>query len=154
MDWRLPEVQTSSIQRQTRSRRVTLELTPPRGATAVGIHAAAHVASGSPPRPEVKYAIDFSLDGGKSWLPLVKGWNVNRRGEEPKDFWSQSFCWASKGLSGAKQVRVRFQNDGGRPYRGRHEASHVFTPRAENPWRVLTGRNVRTHWVEFTPVVR
>jgi hypothetical protein len=162
------------------SPRVALELAAPRGATAAGIHAAAHVASGSPPRAEVKYAIDYSVDGGQSWLPLVQDWTVTRRGEEPNDFWSQSFCWGAKELSGVKSVRVRFRNDGGRPYlraeahlvyrmpnldathvtfawtddRGRHEAGHDFTTAGAAPWQIPTGREVHTHWVEFTPVAR
>jgi len=162
------------------SSRVTLELTPPRGAPALGIYAAAHVASGNPPRPEVKYAIDFSLDAGKSWVPLLQDWTVSRRGQEPDDFWSQSFCWGSKDLTGAKDVRVRFRNDAGRSFlraeahllyevprtdatqvtfawtddRGPHQAAHVFAPGAGASWPIATGRNVRTRWVEFTPVAR
>lgn len=176
----LAQAQQHVVEGKFGSPRVALELSAPRGATAVGVHAAAHVASGTPPRSEVKYAIDYSLDGGRSWLPLVEDWTVNRRGEEPQDFWSQSFCWGAKELSGAKTVRVRFRNDGGRSYlraeahliyrvpnvdatrvtfawtddRGRHQASHEFTPGADAPWQIPTGRSVRTHWVEFMPVGR
>jgi hypothetical protein len=136
------------------------------------------VASGSPPRAEVKYAIDYSVNGGKSWVPLVQDWTVPRRGEEPKDFWSQSFCWAAKELTGARSVRVRFRNDGGRPYlraeahlvyrvpmtdatqvnfawtddRGSHEAAHDFAPGDDYAWWIATGREVRTRWVQFSPV--
>jgi hypothetical protein len=176
----LAQARAHLVEGKFSSPRVTLELTPPRGATATEVHAAAHVASGSPPRTDVKYAIDVSTDGGKSWSPLVKDWTVNRRGEEPRDFWSQSFCWGSKDLPGARAVRVRFRNDGGRAYlraeahlvyqvpqtdttqvtfawtddQGAHEASSTITPHATALWRIPTGRNVQTRWVEFTPVVR
>jgi hypothetical protein len=48
------------------SPRVTLELTPPRGESALAVHAAAHVQSSSPPQPNIKYHIDVSTDGGKT----------------------------------------------------------------------------------------
>ena len=32
--------------------------------------------SGSPPRPDVKYQIEVSTDGGKTWRPVVKDWTV------------------------------------------------------------------------------
>ncbi|MGV3532424.1 MAG: hypothetical protein ACO1QR_08645, partial [Chthoniobacteraceae bacterium] len=72
---------------------VTMELSTPRGERPVAIHAAAHVASGNPPDPKVKYQIEASLDGGQTWQPVVKDWSITRRGEEPKGFWSQSMCW-------------------------------------------------------------
>ena len=84
----------------------------------------------------------------------LKDWSISRRGDEPKDFWSQSFCWgtAKLGDQAVSAVRVRFSNDGGRNYarceahlvyrtvgsdatrvtfawtddRGAHESSHVF----------------------------
>jgi hypothetical protein len=148
---------------------VTLELGTPRGEKAVAVFAAAHVQSGSPPRPNTKYQIDLSTDGGKSWRPLVKDWTVTRRGEEPKDFWSQSMCWGSAELAGedVSKVRVRFRNDGGRSYlraeahlvyrtggrdgtkvtfawedqRGPHRASHVF---AEAPGKAAAAWEVPT----------
>jgi hypothetical protein len=162
------------------SREVTLELATPRGEPAVEIHAVAQAASGSPPRSEVKYQIELSRDGGKSWQPIVKDWNVTRRGDEPKDFWSQSFCWGSAKVEGdTKSVRVRFRNDGGKNYlraeahlvyrtkgsdgtkvtfawnddKGAQKASHVFAAKETN-WKVETGKNVQTNWVEFEPVGR
>jgi hypothetical protein len=156
------------------SPRLTLELRTPRRAEAAAVYAAAHVASGNPPRPDRTYAIDVSTDEGKSWQPLVENWTINRRGEEPGDFWSQSFCWGSKELDGSREIRVRFQNSGGRPYlrvethlvyripsedhtqvtfawtddRGRQEATHVVA-RAEDSWRIPTGSQVQTNYVEF-----
>ena len=50
---------------------VTLEIAVPAGATFAGVHAAAHVNSGSPPRPDVKHRIDWSADGGRTWRPVV-----------------------------------------------------------------------------------
>ena len=44
----------------------------------------AHLASGNPPRPEVRYHIDYSTDRGKTWEPLVKDWAIPRRSEEPR----------------------------------------------------------------------
>ena len=41
---------------------------------------------------------------------------IPRRGEEPKDFWSQSLYWGAKQFNDAQadKVLVRFHNDGGR----------------------------------------
>jgi hypothetical protein len=98
---------------------VTLELKAPRGERAVHVYAAGWVASGNPPSPKVAYQIDYSTDGGKTWLAVVKDWKVIRREPEPADFWSQSFCWGDVSLPEAttSPVRVRFRNDGGKSYR-------------------------------------
>jgi hypothetical protein len=158
---------------------VTLEVKTPRQERAVAIHAAAHIASGSPPRPEIKYQIELSSDGGKNWLPVVKDWTVDRRGNEPNDFWSQSMCWGSAAISGdVSAVQVRFRNSANRTYArceahlvyqakgsdrtkvtfawsddgGMHRADHNFGGKgAAEPWKLGTGANVRTHWVEFEP---
>ncbi|MCE9528692.1 MAG: hypothetical protein K8R36_21815, partial [Planctomycetales bacterium] len=105
----------------------TLELKTPRGEEAIAIHAAAHIQSSNPPSPDVKYAIEYSLDGGKSWMPVVKDWQITRRGGEPGDFWSQSLCWGSTKLkqSGGKPVQIRFRNDGGKNI-ARAEAHLVY----------------------------
>jgi hypothetical protein len=156
---------------------VELEVASPRKEPAVAVHAAAHVQSGSPPRPDVRYQIDYSTDGGRSWEPMVKDWTISRRGHEPRDFWSQSLCWGSAELRGPSTVRVRCRNDGGKAiaraeahlvyrvpradgtkvtyswtdHRGTHRASNVFDGGKADPpaWRLGTGRNVQTHWVEF-----
>jgi hypothetical protein len=99
------------------SPRVTLELATPRGEPITHLYAATHVASGNPPNPNVKYQIEYSLDAGQSWQPVVADWQVPRRGQEPADFWSQSFCWGERPLpeeSRSPRVRVRFRNDGGK----------------------------------------
>ena len=136
--------------------------------------------SGNPPDPAVRYHIDYSTDGGRTWRPVVKDRTVPRRGEEPADFWSQSFCYGSAevGEKGVSSVRVRFRNTGGKPCRraeahlvyrakgddatkvtfdwtddaGPHRASHVFGAGRPGDWAVPTGRDVRTRWVEFEPV--
>jgi hypothetical protein len=162
------------------SPRVTLELTTPRGEPAVAVYAAGHVASGNPPSPEVLYHIDCSTDGGKTWKPVVKDWAIVRRGEEPRDFWSSSFCYGSARIEeGGSGVRVRFRNTGGKPYlraeahlvyrtrakdatkvtfdwsddAGPHRQSHVFAGGDTAAWKVPTGRNVETRWVELEPVL-
>lgn len=157
---------------------VELELKTPRGEPVVEVFAAAHVASGNPPDPAVKYAIDASVDGGKTWTPVVRDWSVPRRGDET-DHWSQSFCWGSAAAAGGDRVRVRFTNTGKRavlraeahlsyqvptadPTRvtfawsdaaGEHTAEHVFA--AGDPgWAVPTGAKVETKWVELAPAGR
>ncbi|MFO0967714.1 MAG: hypothetical protein U0793_19300 [Gemmataceae bacterium] len=157
------------------SPQVTLELKTPRKEPALTLYAAAHVLSSSPPRPEIRYQIEYSLDGGKRWRPVVKDWSIPRRGDEPADFWSQSMCWGSTPLKEEPTgpVQVRFRNDGGKVYAraeahlvyraqsddrtkvtfaytdttGPHEASHVFgsTGTAE----ITTKRGTQTRWLEF-----
>jgi hypothetical protein len=158
---------------------VTLELKTPRGEAATRVYAAAHLRSSNPPDPAVKYQIDMSLDGGKTWKPVVKDWAIDRLGDDPGDFWSQSFCWGDAAVDGrqpASTVRVRFRNNGGKQiaraelhlaYRtqgtdkthvtfawsddsGDHTASHAFTGAAgEKAWNVPTGKGVHTRWVEM-----
>jgi hypothetical protein len=126
----------------------------------------------------VRYHIEYSLDSGKRWLPLVKDRAIPRRGDEPGDFWSQSFSYGSAAIrAGAdKPIQIRFRNDGGKRYlraeahlvqttgqpdplkvtyawndsSGPHQDSHIF--RAKSNWHLTTGKQVRTHWVEFKPV--
>jgi hypothetical protein len=159
---------------------VTLAVESPRREPAVEIVAAAHVASGNPPRPEIKYRIEYSTDAGKTWRPIVADWSIPRQGVEPKDFWSQSLCWGSTALSepATGKVLVRFSNSGGRQYLraeahlvykaagseatnvtfawtedgGAKKASHVFRGIGPATWDVPTGRNVKTRWVEFEAV--
>jgi hypothetical protein len=147
----------------------------------VAIYATGQVASGNPPQSGTRYQIDYSTDNGKTWKPLVKDWTVPRRGAEPSDFWSQSFCYGSSELSTplASPVQVRFHNDGGRKYlraeahlvyrteasdpakvtfdwaedTGPRRESHVFVAGQGESWNVATGKGVQTRWVEFEPVV-
>lgn len=161
--------------------RVTLELAAPRGAKAVAVYAAAHVASSNPPSPDFTYQIEQSTDQGKSWQPLIRDWRITRKGQEPQDFWSQSFCWGAGELERVQTpVQVRFRNDGGKRYRraemhlayevpsedatevtfawqddaGKHTASHQFSSDAADKWELPTGQNVRTLWVEYQPIPR
>jgi len=155
---------------------VTLSIKPDK--PVAGLYASAHVASGSPPNPKVRYHIEFSLDSGKRWLPLVKARTILRRGDEPGDFWSQSFSYGSADIraEAGKLIQVRFRNDGGKRYlraeahlvqatgqpdplkvtyawtdsSGPHTSTHIFLARGD--WRLRTGRQVRTRWVEFEPV--
>jgi hypothetical protein len=161
---------------------VTLEIPTPHGEAAAAVYAAAHVFSGNPPDPGVRYQIDYSTDGGKAWRPVVKDWTVARRGEEPADFWSQSLCWGAAAVAGAPaaRIRVRFRNDGGKVFGraeahlvyqvarpdstrvtvawteegGARQAAHVFAPGAPATWELATGRNVQTRWIEFEPVIQ
>jgi hypothetical protein len=150
-------------------------------APAVAVYTAAQVASRSPPQPDVRYHIDYSTDGGQSWKPVVKDWRIPRRGVEPADFWSQSFCHGSAQISekDVSAVRVRFHNTGGKLYlraemslvyqtkgsdgtkvtfdwtdqEGPHREAHAFQAGGAAEWQIQTGRNVNTRWVEFVPAV-
>jgi hypothetical protein len=178
----LPQAEAHLVAGRFGSPQVTLELAAPRGEPVLAVSAAAHVLSSNPPSPNVKYQIEASTDGGRAWRPVVKDWTVPRRGQEPGDFWSQSLCWGSLEFAAppAGPVRVRFRNDGGKAYArceahlayratgadatrvtfawtddaGDHRASHTAParPGAEAVWRLPTGRNVRTRWVEFEAV--
>jgi hypothetical protein len=123
----VPQAEAHVVEGRFGSPKVTLELKPPRGEAVLAIHAAAHVLSGSPPNPVVKYQIEFSLDGGRTWEPIVRDWSVTRRGDDPKDFWSQSLCWGNRELARpvSGPVRVRFSNTGGRNV-ARAEAHLVY----------------------------
>ena len=178
----LPQANAHVVAGKFDSPAVTLELRTPRGEPAAEVFAAAHVRSSSPPDPKVKYRIEYSSDGGKTWQSMVKDWNVNRQGDEPGDFWSHSFCWANAAIGSepaVSTVRVRFRNDGGKAYAraevhaayrtpkadatavtfawtddaGDHSANHTFAGKAdERPWTIPTGKNVRTKWVEMKAV--
>jgi hypothetical protein len=178
----LPQARAHLVAGKFDTPSVTLELGTPRGEPAVAVYAAAHLRSGNPPDPKVRYQIELSTDGGATWSPVVRDWSVNRQGDEPADFWSQSFCWGTAELprtAGVSRVRVRFRNDGGKAVAraevhlayavpnpsatevtfawaddaGEHVRSHRFAGAAgERPWAVPTGKGVTTKWVEFKPV--
>ncbi len=159
---------------------VTLEMKPPRDERIVAVYAVAQIASGNPPSTNTKYQIEFSTDHGQSWKPIVRDWTIPRRGDEPGDFWSQSFCYGSVKISDApaRSVQVRFKNDGGKKYlraeahlvyhvrgsdatkvtfawrddSGAHREAHIFPDPAV--WDVKTGNKVQTRWVEFEPTTR
>jgi hypothetical protein len=175
----LEQARTHVLEGGLPSKALTLEVATPRKEAIVALHAAAHVSSGSPPSPDVQYHIEYSTDAGKSWKPAVKDWTVPRRGSEPPDFWSQSFCYGAADVSekDVSSVRVRFHNTGGKQvqraeahvvYRAGRDAtkvtfdwtedsgprreSHVFGSGKQEDWNVKTGRNVVTRWVEFEPL--
>jgi hypothetical protein len=176
----LPHAQAALVAGKFGTPSATLELQAPRKEPIVAIHAAAHVLSSNPPRPEVMYRIDYSTDGGKSWTPIVKDWSITRRGDEPGDFWSQSLVWGSIELAEQARgpVRVRFSNTGGKAFAraeahlvyradagdvtkvtfawtddgGAHESPRVAAADKAVPWTLATGKNVRTRWVDFEPV--
>jgi hypothetical protein len=162
------------------SPQVTLELATPRGEEALEIYAAAHVASGNPPTSDIKYQIEYSIDSGKTWKPVVKDWTIPRQGEEPADFWSQSMCYGSAKVEGdTAKALVRFRNSGGRNYlraeahlvyrtrgpdatrvtyfwtdsRGEHiESRHISAGRKTDKWTLRTASKVRNRWVEIEDV--
>jgi len=161
------------------SPRVALELSPPRGAAATHLYAVAHVASSNPPDPQVRYQIEFSTDGGRSWSPLVQDWRIQRQGVEPSDFWSQSFCYGDGPLPNvAGPVRVRFRNDGGKRHlraelhlayavprqdrcrvafawtdnRGPQTAERIFPVDEPPQWTIPTGSGVAMQWVEMQAI--
>ena len=118
----LPQAQPHVVAGKFDSPTVTLALESPRGEPVVEVYASAHMRSGSPPDPNVRYQIDVSTDNGTAWRPLVKNWTINRQGDEPGDFWSQSFIWGNTTVSKdmpVSAVRVRFRNDGGKSCLGR-----------------------------------
>ena len=160
---------------------MTLELATPHGEPVRTVYAAAHVLSSSPPDPKVQYQIDYSTDGGKTWKPVVKDWTINRQGDEPKDFWSQSLCWGSIDLPAGEPRRrcgcgsattaasgtpgPKCTSPTRRPGRtatkvtfawtddrGPHQESHTAAGQSRRTWTVPTGKNVVTRWVEFEPV--
>jgi hypothetical protein len=173
----LPQAEAHVVEGKFGSPSVTLELATPRGEPVLAVHAAAHVQSSSPPQADVKYQIELSTDAGKTWKPLVKDWTIPRRGDEPKEFWSQSLCWGAvePGDKKATTVRVRFRNNGGKNYPrcevhlvyrtagadgtkvtfdwkddvGGHKETHTFAGGQAGVWDVPTGKDVRSHWVEM-----
>ncbi|MCA8999563.1 MAG: hypothetical protein KDA80_21385 [Planctomycetaceae bacterium] len=179
----LPQARVHVVEGSFNSPRVTLELSPPREGSATHVYAAAHVASSNPPNSDVRYQIDCSLDRGITWKPLVSDWRIVRRGNEPNDFWSQSFCYGDCSLPPKTRgpVQVRFHNNGGKRYlRGEmhlayrvadpqpcrvtfhwsdsqqngRTASHSFDSQGTNVWHVATSDGVQMHWVEFAPETR
>jgi hypothetical protein len=174
-----PQAETQVIDGAFNSPSVTLKVTSPRGEPITAIHAAAQFASGNPPDGTVKYRIDCSHDNGSTWQPVVSDWSLERRGDDPPDFWSQSFCYGSARVNATtSSVLVRFSNTAKRAilraeahatYRtaggdstkvtyqwtdasGDRSATNLFRTGPTSPWVVPTGKDVRTRWVEFAAV--
>lgn len=113
----------------------TLRLTPPRGARPVHLYAASWNNSGNPPQAAT-YRIDYAAGDVKG--SVVKDWTIVRREPEPKDFWSQSFCYGEAVLKDAmpgQAVEVTFSNSGRRSYR-KVEAHLVYDVAARSAARV------------------
>jgi hypothetical protein len=158
---------------------VTMELNTPHHEQIAAVYAAALQESGSPPSPDVRYEIECSTDGGKSWKPLVEDWSILRRGQEPAEFWSRSFSYGLVNIADkdAHSALVRFHNNGRKPYTraemhlvyerkstdrtsvtfawndeaGPHRSTQVFGAGPIQPWKIATGQGVKTKWVEFHP---
>lgn len=157
------------------SPRVTLEFATPQGEPIRALHVAAQVASSNPPDPAVTYQIETSLDGGQTWEPLQKDGRIERKGNEPTDFWSQSM-WAARldlpESSSASSVQVRFHNSGGKRYlraeghlvypvtgtasrvtyawqdsAGQHQQTQLLDHQQD--WNLPTQKEVKTRWVEI-----
>lgn len=174
----VPQTRAHIVDGEFGSPQVTLQISPPRNHDATRLYAAAHVASSNPPDPAIRYQIEFSVDKGRSWHPLVRDWQIVRRGVEPSDFWSQSFCYGDvvvpEETSGP--VQVRFRNDGGKRYLraeahlayafpgtdecrvtfawsddqgASHRAERTFAPESLQTWRIPTGGGVKMQWVEL-----
>jgi hypothetical protein len=161
---------------------VTLAMAAPRQRPISELYATAQVASGNPPDRSVKYQIEYSLDAGATWQPIVKDWTFPKQGEEPPDFWSQSFCYGFAEVPPAAtgNVQVRFANSGRKNvlrasvdvvYRTEakdatkvtydwieagtpRQETHTFAAADSKPWPIKTGAKVKTRWVEFEPVAQ
>lgn len=162
---------------------VTLQLPTPHDRPISAIYAAAHVASGNPPRTDVQYAIDYRLSDTQPWQPIVKDWAIEPVGEQPKDFWSQSFCYGGKQLAGKRTgtAQIRFTNTGKktilraeahvvydvahrdatkvtfhwRDDGGEHTESLTFASgTAVQSAELKTGKNVVTRWVQYEPIAQ
>jgi hypothetical protein len=158
------------------SPKVTLGIATPHAQPIRTLYAAAHIASSSPPSPDVLYQIDYSLDAGRTWEPLSRDHRIIRQGTEPKDFWSQFLHAAQFDLpqTTASSVQIRFHNNGGKRYlraeahlaypvptratrvtyawtdsTGSHQQSRTLSDAAT--WDLPTADQVKTHWVEMTP---
>jgi hypothetical protein len=153
---------------------VTLRLSTPRGEKVTTMYAAAHIASGNPPDSSIEYFCRYSTDGGKNWQVADGVPNIQRRGVEPTDFWSQSMrSWAVPLRNeDASEVLVRFDNTGKKSIlraeghlvyqtnaapvqvtyswtdnQGDHQATQTMN--SGDHWQIETNQNVQTRWVEL-----
>ena len=120
---------------------VTLQLASPRHEPIAAIYASAQVASGNPPRSDALYQIEYSADEGKTWKPVVKDWALQRRGQEPGDYWSQSFCTARPKSRLRTPPRSKFVSatTPAKSISGPRPASSIAPPRRTQPKWLSTG---------------
>lgn len=136
----IEQARTHKIAGDFNSPRLTLELAAPRKSPVTTVYAAAHMRSSSPPDSTISYFIEYSIDDGKSWQPIVSDWKITRRGDEPKDFWSQSFVWGEAKLPKPTNhaVQVRFRNTGGKAI-ARAEMHLAYEVANDDPCEITFG---------------
>jgi len=157
---------------------VTLELAAPRGEKALGLYVVAQQMSGVPPLA-CRYNVDYSSDGGRHFLPVVKDWEVIRHEPEPNDWAPRSYLQGDVAFPAVPgPVQVRFSNTGRRDFPrveahlvyevqnpsplkvtfawsdgGRlRTAAHTYpaTPgKADRSWTIAAGDSPQTVWVEY-----
>lgn len=114
---------------------VTLQLEAPRHARVTGVYASAHAACSAPPKP-ADYNIDYSIDTGATWQPLLHNYQVKQIPPEPKDWWSQAFMMGETNLNPvASPVQIRYSNTGNRTFM-RVEAQLVYDVTNSSPLQV------------------
>ena len=158
---------------------VTLELKTPRGEKAVRLYAVQRQASGSPPK-DVAYNIDYSVDEGKTWKPVVKDFKIIHHEPEPKDWWSQSHAWGDVALEDVTgPIRVRFNpagrqlqrveahlaykventspvkvtyawKEGGQVKQAEHAYPAGKPGVEDSSWSFETGQDPQTFWIEYS----
>jgi len=129
------QVQPHVIAGAMESPAVTLQLEAPRGAAVTAVYAAAHVACSAPPR-ESQYNIDYSVDGGQTWNPVLKDYQIRQIPPEPDDWWSQALFQGDARVDRvAKPVQVRFTNTGKRTFK-RVEAQLAYVVPNTSPLQV------------------
>ncbi len=104
----------------------------------------------APPKPS-KYNIHCSLDGGKTWQPVLKDWQVIQRKPEPNDWWSQTFCWGDAAIAPTVgPIQIRFTNTGNRNFM-RAQAELAYTVEDTSPlkatyaWKEAGAMKTATH---------
>ncbi len=173
-DWAATHVAAGKLD----SPAVTLELAAPRGEKEVGLYVVAQHMSGVPPA-KFCYNVDYSTDGGKSFRPVVKDWQIIRHQPEPNDWLPRSYLQGDVALDGVSgPVQVRYSNTGARDftrveahlvYQTRNTsplkvtfawnnggplrtATHVYQPashKADESWTIDAAQKPQTVWVEY-----
>jgi hypothetical protein len=157
---------------------VTVGLAAPRGEPAVGLYVAAQQMSGVPP-VACRYHVDYSSDGGRHFLPLVKDWQIVRHPPEPNDWAPRSYLQGDVAFPAvAGPLQVQFSNTAERDFprveahlvyeaanpsplrvtfawrdAGRlRTATHTYpaTPgKTDRSWTIAAGERPQTEWVEY-----